>query len=126
MKGPVQCACVARFRLVAPHVRFGRYQVRFDAHCGLLNLETRLDACFSPLPGRPSRLRRNGRGRRLTQVQVHPFNLSQLITQTRNPTAFCALLAFYGDCPPSLPSASRSPSLLQLALASLWEAGEER
>ena len=48
----------------------------------------------------PSRLRRNGRGRRLTQVQVHPFNLSQLITQTRNPTAFCALLAFYGDCPP--------------------------
>lgn len=41
-------------------------------------------------------------GRRFLQVQVHPFNLSQLITQTRNPTAFCAVLAFYGDCPQSV------------------------
>ena len=64
-------------------------------------------------------------GRRLTQVRVHPFNLSQLITQTRNPTAFCAVLAFYGDCPPSLQPVARPPSLPRLALASLWEAGGE-
>ena len=53
------------------------------------------------------------------QVQVHPFNLSQLITQTRNPTAFCAVLAFYGDCPrpvrgPLLSSPLRPPSFVWL------------
>ena len=65
------------------------------------------------------------------QVQVHPFNLSQLITQTRNPT----------DRPPSAPcllfmvtalSRSAGPLLCRrppcpfprLAFASLWEASE--
>ena len=80
---------------------------------GLLNLETRLDdACFSPSFSTATQ-------RSAPQVQVHPFNLSQLITQTRNPTAFCAVLAFYGDCPrpvrgPLLSSPLRPPSFVWL------------